>query len=267
MALEITLEGSVAVVTGGASGIGRGVALGVAAAGASVAVADVDLAGAERAADEIGRATGARTLGVECDVTDEPSVAELFEKVAAGLGEVSVLVNNAGVAPSGPLADFDLDDWRRTLDVNLTGYFLCGREAARRMIAAGLRGSIINVSSKSGVRGSAENCAYSATKFGEIGLTQSWARELAPRGIRVNAVCPGNVFEGSGIWNDEYKAAMAAKLGIPADKVVEHYVSQVPLGRACTAEDVANMVVFLASESASYVTGCLHLVDGGQEMR
>jgi len=265
--MAISLSGSVALVTGGASGIGRGIAAGLARADASVAVADIDAAGAERAAGEIASATGAAVIGVGCDVTDETSVAVAFERVAGEAGEVTVLVNNAGIAPSGPLAEFDLDAWRKTLEVNLTGYFLCGREAARRMTAAGIKGAIINMSSKSGVRGSADNSAYTATKFGEIGLTQGWARELAPLGIRVNAVCPGNVFEGSGIWNDEYKAVVAAKLGIAPDKVVEHYVSKVPLGRECTAEDVANLVVFLASEKASYITGCLHLVDGGQEMR
>jgi len=260
--MEISLAGSVALVTGAASGIGRGIAAGLAAADAAVAVADIDAAGAERAAGEIASATGAKALGLECDVTDEASVARAFAAVAGELGEVGILVNNAGIAPSGPLVEFDLAAWR-----NLTGYFLCGREAARRMTAAGLPGAIVNMSSKSGVRGSADNSAYTATKFGEIGLTQGWARELAPRGIRVNAVCPGNVFAGSGIWNDEYKAVVAAKLGIEPDKVVEHYVSRVPLGRECTVEDVANLVVFLASERASYITGCLHLVDGGQEMR
>ena len=137
----------------------------------------------------------------------------------------------------------------------------------KAFLEQGEGGNIINISSKSGVRGSRDNSAYSATKFGEIGLTQGWARELAKHGIRVNAVCPGNVLRGSGIWNEEYIAAAAKKLGIRPEEVEAHYNKQVPLGRQCLPEDIANLVVFLVSDKASYITGCLHLVDGGQEMR
>jgi sorbitol-6-phosphate 2-dehydrogenase len=204
---------------------------------------------------------------VHVDVTDEKSVDGMVEAVLAEFGRLDILVNNAGVATSCPLAEFPKDDWDRTLAVNLTGYFLCGRAVARVLIEQGRGGNIINISSKSGVRGSAELSAYNATKFGIIGLTQGWAQELAQHGIRVNSVLPGNVLRGSGIWSEEYLAARAERTGLPPDEVEDYYICQVPLRRQCELEDIANMVVYLVSDLASYVTGCAHLVDGGQEMR
>ena len=263
--VQLSLEDKAAIVTGGASGIGRGIALALAEAGAKVAVFDVNEAGARKTSEEC--ALRARSVAIRCDVTNEDDVERAVREAREMLGGPDILVNNAGIAPSYPLTEFPLAEWRRTLDVNLTGYFLTGRACARAMIEAGRGGVIINISSTSGVRGSAEHSAYSATKFGEIGLTQSWARELAKHQIRVNAVCPGNVLRGSGIWTREYREAVARKLGIGAEEVDDYYIRRVPLGRPCTIEDVAGMVVFLASEGASYITGSTHLVDGGQEMR
>ena len=264
--MDIRLDGRVAIVTGAASGIGLGIARGLAESGASVALADVREDAAREAADALSRDTGRETLAVKVDVTDERDVERAVSGVFEGLGRLDILVNCAGIAPPGPLVEFDVDLWRKALEVNLTGYFLMARAAAPVMIEQG-SGSIVNISSKSGVRGSAEHSAYNATKWGEIGLAQGWARELARHGVRVNPVWPGNVLYGSGIWSDEYRAGLARKLGIRPEEVEEHYTRQVPLGRACTVEDVANMVVFLVSDKASYVTGCTHLVDGGQEMR
>lgn len=268
--MDIRLDGRVAAVSGAGGGIGRGIARGLAESGAAVAVMDVRTQAAEAVADEITRNFGAEALAVRVDVTSEEDVDRAVALVVEKLGGLDILVNCAGIAPPAPLVDFPLDTWQKTLDVNLTGYFLVGRAAVRAMLARpdGRPGmAIVNVSSKSGVRGSAEHSAYSATKFGEIGLTQSWARELARYGIRVNAVCPGNVLRGSGIWSEEYKEKLAAKLGIDPSKVEEYYERQVPLGRSCEVEDVANLVVFLVSDKASYITGCAHMVDGGQEMR
>ena len=263
--MDISLEGKAGIVTGGASGIGRGICLALARSGAKVAVFDIDEEGAQKVSEECSRS--APSNAVRCDVTKEDEVDRTVNEAREKLGRLDILVNNAGIAPTHPLVEFPLAEWRRTLDVNLTGYFLMGRACARAMIEAGQGGSIVNISSKTGVKGSAEHSAYSATKFGEIGLTQSWARELASHNIRVNAVCPGNVLHGSGIWSPEYREALARKFGIGVDEVDEHYTRRVPLGRPCTVEDVANMVVFLASDKASYITGCTHLVDGGQEMR
>lgn len=265
--MDIRLDGKVAIVTGAGGGIGRGIARGLAESGAAVAVLDIRNDTARSAAEEIGRATGARTLAVRVDVTKEDEVERAVAEVVKELGGLDILVNNAGIARPAPLVEFELANWEKTLAVNLTGYFLMARAAAKVMIGQGRGGSIVNISSKSGVRGSAEHSAYTATKFGEVGLAQGWARELAACNIRVNAVLPGNVLYDSGIWNKEYKRGLAQKLGIDVSEVEEHYVKQVPLGRACRLEDIANLVVFLVSEKAGYITGCLHLVDGGQEMR
>ena len=263
----ISLKGRVAVVTGGASGIGRGIALGLAEADANVAVADINLEGAEKVVAEIAERGLPRAAAVTVDVTTEESADRMVESVLAEFGRVDILINNAGIAPSYPLEQFPKERWDQALAVNLTGYFLCGRAVARALIRQGQGGNIINISSKSGVRGSAENSAYNATKFGVIGLAQGWAMELAQYNIRVNSVLPGNVIRGSGIWNEEYIQGRARKAGIKPEEVQDYYNRQVPLGRQCEPEDVANTVVYLVSDLASYVTGCSHLVDGGQEMR
>jgi sorbitol-6-phosphate 2-dehydrogenase len=201
------------------------------------------------------------------DVTDAESVGAAVQEILAAFDRIDFLVNCAGIAPAFPLRDFPEDAWDKTVAVNLTGYFLVTRAVVPHMIDAARGGSIVNISSKSGVRGSASNSAYNATKWGEIGLAQGWARELAPHGIRVNSVLPGNVLEGSGIWNDDYVRQCADKLGIKPEEVKDYYNRQVPLGRSCEVEDIANMVVFLCSDLSEYITGCSHLVDGGQEMR
>lgn len=265
--MEIRLDGRIAAVTGAGSGIGRGIARGLAEAGAAVAVLDLRENAASEVAAELARDFGVRSLAVRVDVTQEADVDRAISEVVSRLGGLDILVNNAGIALPAPLVDFPLDAWQKTLAVNLTGYFLVGRAAARVMVRQGRGGSIINISSKSGVRGSAEHSAYNATKFGEVGLTQGWARELARHGIRVNAILPGNVLRGSGIWNEEYRASLARKLGIDPSEVEDYYNRQVPLGRSCTVEDVANLAVFLVSDRASYITGASILVDGGQEMR
>lgn len=267
MAVKIDLSGKVAIVTGAASGIGKGIATCLAEAGADVVIADINEAGAQETAKNLAEKTGVRALPIRVDVTSSQSVQAMVEKTVEELGGIDILVNNAGIAKAAPLVDFPEKDWDAVIAINLKGYFLCAQAVARQMLKQGRGGNIINISSKSGVRGSKDNSAYNATKFGVIGLAQGWSRELAPHGIRVNSVLPGNVLRGSGIWNEEYKAAMARKLGIKPEEVEDYYNKQVPLGRQCYPEDVGNMVVFLVSDMASYVTGCMHLVDGGQEMR
>ena len=266
---EISLAGKVAIVTGAASGIGEGIALGLAGADAHVAIADVRLDAAEKVATGIGESGGPRALGVKVDVTRKADVEAMVRRVLGEFGRIDILVNNAGIAPSHALVDFPEDDWDRCLEINLKGYFLCGQAVARVLVEQNEGGNIINISSKSGVRGSSQNSAYNATKFGVIGLAQGWARELASHQIRVNSVLPGNVLRGSGIWSEDYIRARAARAAVaPTREAVEEYYNrQVPLGRQCYPEDVADMVVFLCSDLASYVTGCSHLVDGGQEMR
>jgi len=263
----ISLKGKVAVVTGAASGIGRGIALGLSEADAHVVVADINLAGAEGVVAEMAGRGLPRAVAAAVDVTRRESVEGMVRAALGAFGRLDILVNNAGIAPSYPLADFPEEKWDLTIAVNLKGYFLCGQAVARELIRQGEGGCIINISSKSGVRGSADNSAYCASKFGVIGLAQGWAQELARHRIRVNSVLPGNVIRGSGIWNPEYVKARAQNAGVPVEKVEEMYNRRVPLGRQCEAADVANAVVYLCSDLAAYVTGISHLVDGGQEMR
>lgn len=263
----ISLKGKVAIVTGAGSGIGRGIARGLAEAEANVVIADINLKGAEETVAEINACDGGRAVAVSVDVTRKASVEQMVEAAVRAFGRVDILVNNAGIAPSCPLPEFPEDKWDQTIAINLKGYFLCGQAVARRLIEQGQGGAIVNISSKSGVRGSADNSAYNATKFGAIGLAQGWAQELAKHRIRVNSVLPGNVLKGSGIWNKEYIEARAKNAGITPEQVEEHYNKRVPLGRQCQPEDVANAVIYLVSDLSSYITGCSHLVDGGQEMR
>ena len=255
----------VAVVTGGAQGLGAAIVRRLAEEGAQVVVADLNLAGAQATAAEVAVATGRRTLAVATNVTDEAQVAALFDRTIAELGGLDIVVANAGIVLAGPVEEFDLARWRKVVDVNLTGYFLCVKHAARIMKAQ-RRGVIIQINSKSGKKGSFKNAAYAASKFGGIGLTQSVALELAEFGVRVNAVCPGNLLD-SPLWVESLYAQYAARLGISEEEVRQRYVDQVPMKRGCTYQDVTNVVVFLASDQSSYMTGQAINVTGGQEMR
>lgn len=265
--IDISLNGKAAIITGAGSGIGRGIALGLARAGANTAIADINQKAAKETVELIADKGYSYAISIKTDVTSSLSVETMVEKTVEEFGGVDILVNNAGIAPAHPLVDFPEEDWDKTVEINLKGYFLCAQAVARSMLKQQRGGNIINISSKTGVRGSADNSAYNATKFGVIGLAQGWAQELAKNNIRVNSVLPGNVLKGSGIWNEEYIKARAEHAGVSPEEVEEYYNKKVPLGRQCNPEDIANMVVFLVSDLASYITGCSHLVDGGQEMR
>ena len=264
-AMPRVLSGRVALVTGAGSGLGRGIAEGLARAGAKVALVDIDLAAAEEACANLVREFGGgRCLCLNADVTDETQVADAFRQTLAEFGGLDICVPAAGVAPAFPLVDFPVGPWRKALDINLTGYFLAAREAARTMIARGRGGSIILVSSKSGLEASKANSAYNATKAGELHLARGWALELGAAGIRVNAVAPGNVFKGSKIWNDDYIKAVARKRGIKPAEVIPYYVGLTALGLEIQPEDVAGVVVWLASDAARTITGQVIVCDAGQ---
>jgi NAD(P)-dependent dehydrogenase (short-subunit alcohol dehydrogenase family)/rhamnose utilization protein RhaD (predicted bifunctional aldolase and dehydrogenase) len=261
----LALATRIAVVTGAGSGLGRGIALGLARAGASVVLADIDAKAALAARAEILCETPqASVLALRADVTRERAVARLFEEAVLAFGGVDILVNAAGIAPSHPLVDFPLAEWERALRLNLTGYFLVAREAARWMLRQGCGGNIINLSSKTGLEASVDNSAYNATKAGEIHLARGWALELAPFGIRVNALAPGNVFAGSKIWNRKYIEACARKRGIRPEDVIPYYVNLTALKTEIKPQDVADAVVFLVSDRARVITGQTLVPDAGQ---
>ena len=259
------LAGKAALVTGAGSGLGRGIALCLARKGCNVILADVDtVAAAETAGLMASEGASGRGFPLEADVTDEESVAGMVFEAVSELGGVDVLVNCAGIAPAFPLTEFPLAAWRQTLEVNLTGYFLVGREVARCMVRQGTGGSIVNISSKSGLEPSKSNSAYNATKAGQIHLARGWALDLAEHGIRVNVVCPGNVFQGSKIWNEDYIKTVAEKRGIEPEDVIPYYVGLTALKQEITADDIGEAVAFLASNRAAKMTGQTLVVDGGQ---
>lgn len=254
------LDGQVAIVTGAAQGLGAALAQRLAKEGCKVVVADMNLEKAQEVAAALPDA-----MAVHVDVSKEEMVNRLVDQTVEKYGRLDLFVANAGIVRSGPIETFEYDTWRQVIDVNLIGYFLCARAAARVMIKQN-SGSIIQINSKSGKLGSYRNSAYSASKFGGIGLTQSLALELADYGIRVNAICPGNLLD-SPLWQDSLFEEYARNQGITVEEVRAKYLGKVPLGRSCAYEDVANVMVFLASSDASYMTGQAINVTGGQEMR
>ena len=254
-----------ALVTGAAQGLGEAIARRLANEGSDVALIDVSLEKAREAADAIAKDTGRKTIALKADVTSETEMAAAVAAAVAEFGKLDTLVSNAGILKAADITEFAVSDWKRVIDVNLVGYFVCAQAAARVMIP-GKFGTIIQINSKSGKKGSFRNSAYAASKFGGIGLTQSIALDLAPHNIRVNSVCPGNLLDGS-LWQQSLYEQYARTQGLTPDEVRKKYESQVPLGRGCTYEDVSNVVVFLASSDSSYMTGQAINVTGGQEMR
>ena len=269
------LDGRRAVVTGAARGFGAAIARRLAEAGARVAVADVRGDQAEQTAARIGAETGADCWGCPVDVSDEDSVAALFDSAAQRWGPVDLLVNNAGVFSNYYAADMPRDEWARILDVNVTGTFLCSRAAARTMQSRGggpsdaaatgqttgrRAGVIVNVASVDALAPSAEGLLhYTTSKHAIAGLTRSLAMELAPAGIRVNAVCPGAAMTEGAIE----LVAEGAPAGIDLEAQWVGIVGRTPLGRLCQPDEIGRAVVFLASDMAAFVTGVLLPVDGG----
>jgi NAD(P)-dependent dehydrogenase (short-subunit alcohol dehydrogenase family) len=250
------LSGAKAVVTGGATGIGRAIAVALARQSASVAIADIDLAGARRTAAEIGG------LAVEVDVRKRASVEAALAEAERAMGGFDLLAANAGVSTMRPALDITDEEWDFNFDVNVRGIFLANQIAARRFTANG-KGVIVNTASLAAKVGAPLLAHYSASKFAVIGWTQALARELAPAGVRVNAVCPGFVKTGMQAREIEWEAALR---GVSAERVAADYIAQTPLGRLETPEDVADVVVFLCSDSARFMTGQGVNVTGGVYM-
>jgi NAD(P)-dependent dehydrogenase (short-subunit alcohol dehydrogenase family) len=242
--------GQTAIVTGAGRGMGRATALGLAAEGANVVVAEVDGAAAKAVVDEILKA-GAHGLAVDVDISSVADVHRLFEKALAEFSGVDILINNAGIGIAKPLVDYTEDDWDRQLGVNLKGMFFATQEAARVMIPK-RRGKIVNFASTAAfVSSSTPETAYDISKGGVRQLTISVAAELAPYHINVNAVAPGTIMTDLTlrVLDTDVKMARAS--------------AKIPLGRLGTPEDMVGPVLFLCSEEADYVTGHVLVVDGG----
>ncbi|GAB4456888.1 MAG: sorbitol-6-phosphate dehydrogenase [Armatimonadaceae bacterium] len=259
------LTGKSALITGAAQGLGEAIARRLADEGCNVVLTDLNRDKVETTAHNIAESTGQRALGIAADVTNEDDCAIMVEHTMTAYGKLDIVVANAGILIAGPLIGFSASDWRKVIEVNLTGYFLVAQAAARVMIPRN-EGCIVQINSKSGKKGSYRNSAYSSSKFGGIGLTQSLALELAPHNIRVNAVCPGNLLDGT-LWQNSLFEQYSETQGLSREELRDKYISQVPLGRAATYDDVCGVVVFLCSSEASYMTGQAINVTGGQEMR
>jgi meso-butanediol dehydrogenase / (S,S)-butanediol dehydrogenase / diacetyl reductase len=248
-----------ALVTGGGSGIGRAIALALADAGARVAVTDRDPIAARAVAAEIGAAA----IAAEVDVTQAAIIAAGFDAVEQAFGGVDIVCANAGVSRMKHFTDVTEADWAFTMDVNAKGVFLTDQEAVRRFLAAGTRGVIVNTASLAGKVGDAVLVDYTASKFAVVGLTQAVAKSVAKQGIRVNCVCPGfvrtSMQEREVVWEAELR-------GTTPEAVRQGYVAMTPLGRIEEPEDVADVVVFLASDAARFMTGQAVNVTGGVYM-
>jgi len=261
------LQDRIALVTGGGQGLGQAISTRLAQEGAHVVVADLNEETAKIAANKIMSSADRKALAIKVDVTDEAQVEGMVARALQEFGRLDIAVSNAGILIAEEVTEFPAEKWQAVINVNLFGYFLVAKHAARVMKAQ-RSGVIIQVNSKSGKKGSYKNSAYAASKFGGIGLTQSIALELAEYGVRVNAVCPGNLLD-SPLWTDGPNSLFkqyAKKWGISEQQVRQKYIDQVPMKRGCTYEDVCNVVAFLASDQASYMTGQAINVTGGQEM-
>ena len=253
------LEGKVAAVTGAAAGIGKAIAYQFAREGAAIAIGDIDEAGARATANEIAEETGAKTLGMRCDVVARADVDALVAAAVAKFGRFDVMVANAGIAIAGNRAlEATEEEWDRTMDINGKGVVFSNQAAARQMIAEGHGGSIINIASIAALNGvSPMLMAYCASKAAVMQLTKCFALDLAPQGIRVSSIAPGLV--DTAIWEKMFSAPGILEAGMR-----ENMAAGVPLGRMALPSDIGNMAAFLASDDSSYVTGQIFVVDGGR---
>jgi len=269
---SIRLSGKVAVVTGGAQGFGYGIAEELAAEGATVVIADLNAEGAKAAAAKLNAPGGAYSVAV--NIADEESVAEMVKSVVLACGGIDLFVANAGVLKAGSVKTLEKRDWDFVTNVNYTGYFLCAKHVstvmARQNACTSGWTDIVQVNSKSGLAGSNRNGAYAGSKFGTIGLTQSFALELVSDRIKVNSVCPGNFFDGP-LWSDPERGLFVQYLKsgkVPGAKTVaevkEFYEKQIPMHRGCFPSDVAKAIVYAVTQL--YETGQAIPVTGGQIM-
>jgi NAD(P)-dependent dehydrogenase (short-subunit alcohol dehydrogenase family) len=253
------LAGKTVLVTGAASGIGRAIVKRLAKAGAWVAVTDKDGGAADRLAKEIG----SDAISAPLDVTDAAATAQAFDQAITAFGKIDIVCANAGISTMNPTADLTEAEWDSNMDVNAKGVFLTNQAAIRRWLAAKQSGVIVNTASLAGKLGAPLLAHYSASKFAVVGFTQALAREMGPHNIRVNCVCPGfvrtSMQEREVVWEGKLR-------GMEPDAVRREYISLTPLGRLEEAEDVADIVLFLASDLSRFLTGEAINASGGVTM-
>lgn len=249
------LAGRIALVTGGGRGIGRAIALDLAAAGARVAV----VARTRADVEAVAREAGGGAIALSADVADPASVRALFSEAHEAMGDLDILVNGAGVAPTAPLVKTTDEQWRQAIEVNLSGAFYCLREALPSMTGRGW-GRVVNIASIAGKTGAPYIAAYAASKHGLLGLTKVAALEVAAKGVTVNAVCPGYVDTP---MTDESVRRIVEKTGVSADEVRRRLEESSPQKRLFTAAEVSALVLFLCGDAAAGINGQAVNVDGG----
>ena len=245
---SLSLEGQVAIVTGGGTGIGRSIALEFAKAGADVVVASRRLSVLEKVAEEV-TALGRRSLAVQTDISRKTDVDNLVQRVTDEFGAIDILVNNAGVGLGGKFTFLENpeDEWDKVIDINLKGYYLCSQAVSRGMVER-KKGNIINITSMAAFRGGS---SYNISKAGVVNLTRGLARELASYNIRVNAIAPGYVITDMTEW-------------APSEpEIFKQITAEIPMGRWAEPSEIASVALFLASEASSYIVGATIVVDGG----
>jgi sorbitol-6-phosphate 2-dehydrogenase len=253
----------VALITGASRGLGKHLAARLAQEGCKLVFCSRNLDEIKAAKAEIQGQTGAKILAVEADVTRQEDVGRMVAAAVEAFSRIDLLVCNAGVVGSAAsIHDFDLARWKQIIDVNLFGYFLCVREVSKAMIEQEY-GAIVQINSRSGKRGTAQNSAYAASKGAGIVLTQSLSAELAAHNIRVSCICVGSIFE-SDLWQGLLFKDYARRYEMTEAQVKEKYLQAIPLKRGCTYQDVADLAVFLLSDRSSYITGQAINLTGGE---
>ncbi len=253
------LTGKGAIVTGGAMGIGEAIAFRLSEAGAAVMIADIDLDAARQTAEEI-KAIGGKAYAIVADIGSVVDAKKVVQTTVDTLGSLDILVNNAGIYPSSPILQTSEEMWDSVFDINLKGVFCYSQTAAQEMIKAGHGGKIINMASIGGERPYGQEAPYAASKGGLVILTKALALELAPYDILVNAVSPGTIMTPG---TDAARAALTASGAGTPEEIMGAFLTRVPLRRMGQPDDVAKVVLFLASAAADYMTGSYVLVDGG----
>ena len=249
---RLSLDGMSIFVTGGARGIGKSVATAFCEAGADVAIVDIDIRTAQETADELRKATGSDTMACEADVTDPTEVHDMVRAVVEKYGKLDVAFANAGICINVPAEEMTIEQWKRVIDINLTGVFITDQAAGRVMLEQG-HGSIINTASMSGhiVNVPQPQCAYNASKAGVIQLTKSLAIEWAKRGVRVNCISPGYIGTDLTLSSETLKP------------LIEQWNAMAPMGRLGKPEELQAVCVYLASNASSFTTGADFVIDGG----
>ncbi len=256
----LDLSGKVAIVTGGAMGIGRAIALRLAEAGAAVTIADLDEPAARETAERI-TARGGRAATVRMDISLVDDTRQMVRRTVESFGRLDILVNNAGIFPFAAARDVAERQWDHVLDVNLKGAFFAAQAAAEQMIAQGDGGRIVNVASVDALRPTGNLAPYSASKAGLVMLTKALALEFAPHGILVNAIAPGEILTPGAA---KAGAALRQERGVAVPEMTsETFLARIPLGRLGQPDDVARVALFLVSGLADYITGAAVVVDGG----